>query len=210
MSDEKTKRGFNWNEFIAVTLLMLLTGLVAAGITWFVMNDQMLDAKTERDDAVASYQARITALEGKNKADSTADTKTTSTALTTAMVEGGTYTLSGAKVTLVAGKATVGDNTYTLDTKKVAYTADKTKAVVVINQTTGTATTPVNTYVVAVNVKDGALNQVASATVASGATVTALAYATDGKITITTTSAVLATPTTKTYTVSGTTFAEAK
>ena len=207
---EKTKKGFNWTEFIAVTLLMLLAVVTAAGITYYIMNNQMLDAEQANADQVASYQARITALEAKNKLDNAADVTTTSAALTADMIKGGTYTLSGAKVTLVDGKATVGENIYTLDTTKVAYTTDKAKAVVVINQTTGTATTPVNTYVVAVNNKDGKVNQVASATVASGSTVNSVAYAADGKITITTTSAVLATPTTKVYTISGTTFAEAK
>ena len=208
--EKKTKKGFNWMEFIAVTMLMLLAVVATAGITYYIMNNQMLDAEQEQADQVASYQARITALEAKNKADNVTDAVTANSALTIDMVKAGTYTLSGAKVTLVDGKATVGENIYTLDTTKVAFTTDKTKAVVVINQTTGTSTTPVNTYVVAVNNKDGKANQVAAATVASGAAVTAVTYTADGKITITTTSAVLATPTTKTYTITGTTFTEVK
>jgi parvulin-like peptidyl-prolyl isomerase len=207
--DEKKKK-FNWTEFIAVTLLVLLSALVAAGLTWYVMDNQLRDEQADRDAQVASYQARIASLEAKNKVDAVVDKATTAQALTAAMIEGGSYTLGSAKVTLVAGKATVGDSTYTLDTKNVAYTTDKTKAVVVIKQTTGTSTTPVNTYVVAVVNKDGKASQVASATVASGSTVSSVSYGSDGKITITTTSEVLTTPVTKTYTITGTSFTEAK
>lgn len=206
--DEERKK-FNWTEFIAVTLLVILAAVVAAGITWYIMDNQLRDEQSDRDAQVASYQARINALEEKNKGDETAD-KTVSQALTAAMIEGGTYTLSGAKVTLAAGTVKVGENTYTLDTKNVAYTTDKTKAVLVIKETTGTTTTPVNTYVVTVTNKDGKASQVASATVAAGSTVTAVSYGSDGKVTITTTSAASTTPVTKTYTITGTTFTEAK
>jgi hypothetical protein len=210
MSEElEGKKKFNWTEFIAVTLLVLLSAVVAAGLTWYIMDNQLRDVESQNDAAVASYQARIAALETKAKVDSAVDAKTAQP-LTQAMIESGTYTLDGVKVTLVGGKAVVGSNTYALDTTKLAFTTDKTKAVIVINETTGTPATAVNTFVVAVNNKDGKANQVASTTVAAGSTVTSVAYATDGKITVVTTTATATTPTTTVYTVSGTTFTAAK
>lgn len=205
--DEKKK--FNWTEFFAVFALVVLTAVVTFGITWYVMDNNLRDEQADRDAQVASLQARIAAFETKDNAD-TAKDKAVATPLTAAMLQSGTYTLSGVQVTLVNGTATVGANTYILDTKNVAYTTDKTKAVIVINEATGTPPTPVNTYVVAVASRDGKVSQTATATVAAGSTVTAVSYGSDGKITITTTSATVTTPTTKTYTISGTTFTEAK
>lgn len=200
---EEGKKKFNWKEFIAVVALVLLTAVVTWGITYYVMSTEAKNVSEENDATVAHYQAEINSLDTQLKA-ATVTTKP----LTAAMIQSGTYTLGGVKVSLVNGTATVSGNTYTLDTKNVAYNTDKTKAVVVIKETTGT--TAVNTYLVSVENKNEAVSQIATATISKDATVSSVAYGTDGKITVGTTTTGATTPTTTTYTVSGTNLVASK
>ena len=204
--DEKKK--FNWMEFFAVLALVAITALATFGVTWYFMDAQQSAELSAKDAEINSQQSEINSLNKKVTAAEAVVVTATSKPVTQTMIEAGSYTLGTDKVTLVSGKATVGVNTYTLDTKNIAYNTDKTNAIVVINETTGTPATAVKTYSVSVNNKDGKANQNAVVALSSGTTVTSVSYGTNNKITVKTTTTTSTSTVTKTYVVSGTNLVE--
>ena len=202
------KKKFNWMEFFAVLALVAITALATFGVTWYFMDAQSSAELSAKDAEIISAQNEINALNKKVTAAEDIATKADAKPVTQAMIESGSYTLGTDKVTLVAGKATVGVNTYALDTKNIAFNTDKTSAVIVINETTGTPAAAVKTYVVSVSNKDGKANQNAAVALSSDTTVTSVSYGTNDKITVKTTTTTSTSIITKTYVVSGTNLVE--